>query len=82
MPVSADLPDPVLCPDCGYRYPPGTVVLNGTVLDPIVESGGRSGHPSTCDRSEAPSRLGAQGVFQQRPAFTTDRAATGRRRKR
>lgn len=58
----------VSCPDCGYLYPPGSVVLQGHVVDPVVESGGRSLHPPTCRRSEAIGSGSSLGVFQHLPA--------------
>ncbi|WP_150116665.1 hypothetical protein [Williamsia herbipolensis] len=59
----------ITCPDCGYVYPVGTVALGGEVLDPVVESGGRSSHPAHCERSEAPRTGGSsQGLYQQIPS--------------
>lgn len=71
------------CATCGYMYPPGTSVgpLDGTVLDPIVESGGRSGHPDHCARSEAPPRAPACGIAQFMPASWAEPPKRGRRRK-
>lgn len=71
----------VIC-DCGYLYPPGASIGgSGEVLDPIVESGGRSAHPASCVRSEAPARTGAIGAFQQQMA-TWGRYASPKRRPR
>lgn len=75
----------VTCPDCGYVYPPGTTIgrLDGTVLDPIVESGGPSGHPDHCPRSEAPPRVPAIGIAQFMPASWSSppKRRSSRRRK-
>ena len=58
----------VVCPECSYKYPPGTVIVAGEgVLDPLVESGGRSGHPEHCSRSES-RRSPSLGMFQQSPS--------------
>jgi len=63
--VTPKTPVPLLtCPDCGYSYPPGSAVTDEGALDSLVESGGRSSHPSECPRSEAP-RESSIGVFQQ-----------------
>lgn len=56
------------CTECGWRYPPGTLAIDGEILDPVVESGGQSAHPRHCPRSESPWRSGqAQGLFQNIP---------------
>lgn len=54
----------VLCPDCGYTYPPGSVILAGQVIDPVVESGGRSLHPPQCQRSTAQGVGSSRGLLQ------------------
>ena len=72
----------ITCPDCGYVYPPGTIALGGEILDPVVESGGQSGRPAHCDRSEAPHLGGpSQGLYQQLPG-TWPRQQQQRRRPR
>lgn len=53
------------CPECGFAYPPGSVLSFGEgVLDSLVEAGGRSLHPRRCSRSEALDRSASIGLFQ------------------
>ncbi|MFV8227452.1 hypothetical protein [Mycolicibacterium fortuitum] len=62
------MPDNLLtCPDCGYTYPPGSIATEAGVLDPIVESGGRSSHTAHCRRSSAHHEP-SLGIFQQQPS--------------
>lgn len=58
----------VVCPNCGYEYPPGTVVVGGEILDPIVESGGQTGHWIRCERSAAFRPDTSVGLFQGLPS--------------
>lgn len=57
---------PVVYPERGFTYPPGSVHSFGEgALDPAVEAGGRSLHPMQCSRSEALDRSAPIGLFQQ-----------------
>lgn len=59
----------IICPECGYLYPPGTIAIPGEgILDSVVEAGGQSTHPEHCSRSERP-RSPSVGSFQQQPAW-------------
>lgn len=55
----------VVCPECGFTYPPGSVLSLGEgVLDAVVEAGGQSLHPKQCSRSEAFGQSASVGLFQ------------------
>ncbi|QWS68171.1 hypothetical protein SEA_VANLEE_54 [Gordonia phage VanLee] len=53
--------EPLVCPDCGHQYTPGTIIVYSEVLDPAVESGVHPPHEVLCPgRSRQ-----CQGLFQQ-----------------